>query len=111
MSSFCCYQTKYWRVRFAGDPAEIIRLVFIRVRIHAHSIDLYSGCEDLLSLSVHFTYLLCTVLHLWAKICQWVTNYFLPSNDSAMVLIFVYIYYLYNTLKILWFLGGNYVKQ
>jgi hypothetical protein len=40
---------------------------------------------------------------LWAKICQWVTNYFLPSNDSAMVLIFVYIYYLYNTLKILCF--------
>jgi hypothetical protein len=33
---------------------EIIRLVFIRVRIHALSIGaFYSGCEDLLS--VHFT--------------------------------------------------------
>jgi hypothetical protein len=51
----------------------------------------------------------CTVLHfLWAKICQWVTNYFLPSNDSAMVLIFAFIFIIYIILKkILCFRGGK----
>jgi hypothetical protein len=85
------------RVRFCRRSwVEIIRLVlFVSVYMPLAS-EPFSGCEDLLS--VHFTEptYLCTVLHfLWAKICQWVTNYFLPSNDSAMVLIFSCLYLLF----------------
>jgi hypothetical protein len=65
---------------------------FIRVRIHAAS-SLYSGCEDLLS--VHFTEP--TYLYRTAFCGRRFASGLLiiPSNDSAMVLIFSCLYLLF----------------